>query len=68
MASSAVQTVSIQYLDEEKHLTTLLELVRAISEVTEDEREVVATVLHMLSTGRARLCGNFRGSSVEDFR
>jgi len=49
-------------------MTTLLELVRAISEVTEDEREIVATVLHMLETGQARLCGNFRGSSVEDFR
>jgi hypothetical protein len=65
---SAAQTVSIQFIDEEEHLTTLLELVRAISEVTSDEREVVATVLHMLSTGRAKLCGNFRGSSVEDFR
>ena len=65
---NAAQSISIQYLDEEKHLTTLLELVRAISEVTDDEREVVATVLHMLSTGRARLCGNFRGHGVEDFR
>jgi hypothetical protein len=65
---NAAQTISIQYLDEETHLTTLLELVRAISEVTDDEREVVATVLHMLSTGHARLGGNFRGSGVEDFR
>jgi hypothetical protein len=49
-------------------MTTLLELVRAISEVTDDEREIVATVLHMLASGQARLCGNFRGSTVEDFR
>jgi len=48
-------------------MTTLLELVRAISEVTDDEHEVVATVLHMLANGHARLCGNFRGSGVEDF-
>jgi len=65
---SAVQPLSIQFLCKETRMTTLLELVRAISEVTDDEREVVATVLHMLASGQARLCGNFRGSSVEDFR
>jgi hypothetical protein len=64
----AARAVSVQFIVEETRMTTLLELVRAISEVTEDEREVVATVLHMLETGQARLCGNFRGSSVEDFR
>jgi hypothetical protein len=41
--------------------TTLLELVRAVSEVTEDDREVVATVLQMLRSGRVRLSGSFRG-------
>ena len=41
--------------------TTLLDLVQAVSQQTEDEREVVATVLHLLRTGRARLIGNFRG-------
>jgi hypothetical protein len=64
---SAAQAVSVQFLCEEKRMTTLLELVRAISEVTDDEREIVATVLHMLASGQARLCGNFRGSKVEDF-
>ena len=48
--------------------TTLLELVRTISEVTNDEREVVATVMHMLDSGRVRLCGNFRGASGDDLR
>ena len=48
--------------------TTLLELVRAIGEVTDDEREVVATVRHMLDSGRVRLCGNFRGASGDDLR
>ncbi len=43
---------------------TLLEIVRAIGEVTEDDREVVATVLHLLSTGQIRLSGNFRGSPL----
>jgi hypothetical protein len=41
--------------------TTLLDLVQAVSQETEDEREIVATVLHLLRTGRARLTGNFRG-------
>ena len=41
--------------------TTLLELVRAISEVTDDDKEVIATVSHLLRSGRVRLVGNFRG-------
>ncbi len=64
---SAARPVAIQFLCQETRMTTLLELVRAVSAVTDDEGEVVATVLHMLATGSARLCGNFRGSSVEDF-
>ena len=45
--------------------TTLLELVRVVSEVTEDDREVVATVMEMLRSGRVRLCGNFRDSTLD---
>jgi hypothetical protein len=48
--------------------TTLLELVRAIGEVTDDEGEVVATVMQMLDSGRVRLCGNFRGAPIDDLR
>lgn len=48
--------------------TTLLELVRAVSEVVDDEREVVATVVDMLESGRARLTGNFRSLPPEIFR
>jgi hypothetical protein len=47
--------------------TTLLELVGAICEVTDDEGEVVATVLEMLRSGRVRLCGNFRRAPLSDF-
>jgi hypothetical protein len=50
----------------EPRATTLLALVRAISEVTSDEHEVVATVLHMLRSGEVRLCGNFRGVDPEE--
>ena len=41
--------------------TTLLELVRALSETIEDDQEVVARVVHLLRDGRVRLIGNFRG-------
>jgi hypothetical protein len=41
---------------------TLLDLVRAVSDETEDEREVVATVLHLVRSGRVRLVGSFRGA------
>ena len=40
---------------------TLLELVQAIAQSTNDEREIIATVRHLLRSGRVRLIGNFRG-------
>ena len=51
--------------DSEPISITLLELVKAISEVTDDEQEVVATVMHMLRSGRVCLCGNFHGETFE---
>jgi hypothetical protein len=45
---------------------TLLELVGSVCEVTDDDDEVVATVLHLLRSGRVRLCGNFRGASSDE--
>lgn len=47
---------------------TLLELVQAIGEVTADDREVVATVIHLLESGQVRLCGNFRDQPIALFR
>ena len=44
---------------------TLLELVEAVSDVTDSDVEIVATVLHMLESGRVRLNGNFRGVPIE---
>jgi hypothetical protein len=41
---------------------TLLDLVQAVADETEDDREVVATVLHLVRSGRVRLVGNFRGA------
>jgi hypothetical protein len=45
--------------------TTLLELIQAIAEETNDDREIVATVLHLLRTRRVRLAGNFRDRRIE---
>jgi predicted nucleic-acid-binding protein len=44
--------------------TTLLELVTTLGELTEDDREVVATVVELLRSGRVRLIGNFRGQKI----
>jgi hypothetical protein len=43
---------------------TLWELVWAVSEVADDEREVVATVAHMLCSGSVRVVGNHRDRSI----
>ena len=44
---------------------TLLELVAAVGDVTDDEQEIIATVKYMLSTGRVRLTGNFHDEPIE---
>jgi hypothetical protein len=56
----------IEQHDEPEQLT-LLELVRVVSEITDDEREVIATVQHMLLSGRVKLCGNFSKTPAKDF-
>lgn len=58
---SAAADVRIETTTETEPLSvTLLELVDAVNDVTENESEVVATVQHMLQSGRVRLCGSFR--------
>ena len=47
---------------------TLLELVQAICNETSDDREIVETVRHLLSSGQVRLSGNFRYSAPSTFR
>ena len=41
--------------DDRPHDCTLLEVMMAVSEVTDDDEEVLATVSHMLKSGRVRL-------------
>ncbi len=43
---------------------TLLELIEAVSEVSETEQEVLATVTYMLNSGHVRLAGNFRDMPI----
>ena len=47
---------------------TLLELVQAICDETNEDREVVETVRHLLNSGQVRLCGNFRYVPLSTFR
>lgn len=67
---SAAETVPleipVEYEKPEPEPVTLLELVDAVCDVTDDEREVVATVLHMLRSGTVKLNGNFRGAKIEE--
>ena len=44
---------------------TLLDLVRTVGSVTEDDREVVATVAYLINSGKVRLCGNFAGAKID---
>lgn len=53
-------------IDEAPSLT-LLELVQVVGESADNDREVVATVLHMLRSGSVRLAGNFRDCSLDVF-
>jgi hypothetical protein len=50
---------------EEPRPVTLLELIGAVSEVSDSEQEVLATVMYMLNSGRVQLAGNFRDTPVE---
>jgi len=40
--------------------TTLLELVWAVGQFSNDDRLVAATVAHLVNSGRARLTGTFK--------
>lgn len=46
------------------HVTTLLRLVQAVQDCTDDDEEVVAVITHLVETGRVRLGGIFAGSRI----
>jgi len=43
---------------------TLLDLVSAIADEAQTDEEVVATVQHLIESGKVRLVGNFRSNDV----
>jgi|GEM_PF-1757326 len=45
--------------------STLLDLVQAVNAYAESEEEVVATVAHLINSGRVLLCGNFAGARID---
>ena len=44
--------------------TTLLELIQAINSLTDDDTHVVATVVHLINSGRVRLTGTFKNARL----
>ena len=54
-------------ITEEPLRVTLLELVEAISDITNTDAEVVDTVIYMVATGRVRLSGTFRDLPISTF-
>ena len=64
MMRSAIRRQPLPEVEGKVVETTLLELVQTIGELTEDDREVVATVIQMLHSGQVRLIGNFRGQRI----
>ena len=66
MSTAQALPVTGDYAPEARE-TTLLEVVHVLGEITTDEREIVATVLWMLNSGRIKLRGNFRDCPLEDF-
>jgi hypothetical protein len=63
-AASPKTRLPLPEVEEKVVETTLLELVQTVGELTEDDREVVATVIELLHSGRVRLVGNFRGQRI----
>ncbi|MCH2184411.1 hypothetical protein MK280_00905 [Myxococcota bacterium] len=44
---------------------TFIDLIEAVGEVTQDEAEIVATVIHMLESGCVRLYGEWDNTEQE---
>lgn len=44
--------------------STLLELVQIVMAETENDAEVVATVVYLVNSGKVRLCGTFAGAKI----
>lgn len=59
MSAAAALPVTVEVAPEEaRRTTTLFEVLQVLEEITDDENELVATVLWMLESGSIRLSGN----------
>jgi hypothetical protein len=65
--AAAAAILEAQPVRESERHVTLLELVSAVGEITSDDEEVTETVLNLLRSDRARLCGNFKDMPIECF-
>ena len=54
-----IETYSESDRESDPDSINLLELVEAVAEFSESEKEVVATVMHMLRSGRVQLRGTY---------
>lgn len=62
------QIVNLELLDHLPESITLLELVYAISAISQDEQVVIDTVITLMAQGRVRLRGSFRDHPIETFK
>ncbi len=49
-------------------VTTLLDLVAAVSDSTSDDREIVTVIATLLRSGRVHLVGQFRAVNLDETR
>jgi len=62
---AAAVSIPVQRFHADTLEVTLWELVWAVSQVADNEREVIATVAHMLESGSVKLVGNFRDCPLD---
>jgi hypothetical protein len=44
---------------------TLLDLIRAVSEVAANDQELLATVADLINSGQVRFCGDAAGATID---
>ena len=47
------------------HDLTLLDLIRAVSEVATSHQETLAAVVDLINSGQVRLCGDSAGATID---
>jgi hypothetical protein len=59
-----LETLETSHPETHPETLTLLDLVSAIADEAETDEEVVATIQHLIETGKVTLVGNFRSNDV----